>query len=89
MSELHPSSAKALVREAEITMFKRYVEIADSPDGDDERVQIQNALDDLWAVAVHISNQKTLLSLLRALRQKPKRWLALPSDAALRSRAMK
>jgi hypothetical protein len=60
MSELHPSSAKAVVREAEITMFKRYVEIAASPDGEDERVQIQNALDDLWAVAVHISKQKTL-----------------------------
>jgi hypothetical protein len=37
-------------REAKTAMFKRCVEIADSPDVCDERIQIENALDDLSAV---------------------------------------
>jgi hypothetical protein len=57
MRESNPSKAKTLVREAEIKMFRRYLEIATSSDGDDERAEIQNALDDLWAVAAHISSE--------------------------------
>jgi formylmethanofuran:tetrahydromethanopterin formyltransferase len=50
MRELNSTKATVLVREAETAMFKRYVEIADSPDACGERVQIENALDDLSAL---------------------------------------
>jgi hypothetical protein len=50
MSELNSAKATVLVREAETAMLKRYVEIADSRNAGDERVQIENALDDLSAL---------------------------------------
>jgi hypothetical protein len=50
MRELNPAKATTLVRQAETAMFKRYMEIADSPDAYGERVQMENALDDLSAV---------------------------------------
>jgi hypothetical protein len=50
MRDLNSTKATVLVREAETPMFKRYVEIADSPDACGERVQIENALDDLSAL---------------------------------------
>jgi hypothetical protein len=50
MRELSSAKAMVLVREAKTAMFKRCVEIADSPDVCGERIQIENALDDLSAV---------------------------------------
>lgn len=53
-----PNAAKLapLVTQAENAMFRRYQEIADSPDGRDERMQMALALNDLRAVKIERLN---------------------------------
>jgi hypothetical protein len=50
MRELNRVRLQFLVTDAEMAVLTRYKEIADSPDHDDERVEMSNALEDLYAV---------------------------------------
>jgi hypothetical protein len=56
MRELDTDKFAQIVTEAEAAMFRRYQEIADSPDHVDERMQMADALDDLHAVKVERLN---------------------------------
>jgi hypothetical protein len=54
MRELDRVRLQFLVTDAERAMSTRYREIADSPDHDDERVQMSNALEDLQVVRLSL-----------------------------------
>jgi hypothetical protein len=60
MRELDTHKFALMVTDAEAAMFRRYQEIADSPEHCDERVQMADALDDLRTVKVERLNWRPI-----------------------------